>query len=86
MHSGLIGPFGTHDDGPGVSSNVIVQPLREVGPVGRGLYGVDVILEARQAADTVLNVHAGHGSRAMLLEVGWIATMDCKSIQAAGWW
>ncbi len=65
---------------------MIVQPLREVGPVGRGLYGVDVILEARQAADTVLNVHAGHGSRAMLLEVGWIATMYCKSIQAAGWW
>ena len=43
-------------------------------PGGEGatgpLYGVDVIVEAKRAGDVLLNVHAGHGSKAMLLEVG----------------
>jgi hypothetical protein len=34
------------------------------------LYGVDMIVEAKRTGDVVLNVHAGHGSKAMLLEVG----------------
>ena len=50
------------------------QVLWQATPGGEGatgpLYGVDVIVEAKRAGDVLLNVHAGHGSKAMLLEVG----------------